>query len=94
MAPRTNVRASKGGELNGWLKPLGVRRALSRRTRNPGLRDLVGALSSRSDDFRRRWGAHNVRIHGTGVKHFHHHIVGDLTLAYETWTCAPNPASP
>jgi transcriptional regulator with XRE-family HTH domain len=48
------------------------------------LQDLVGELSTRSDDFRRRWAAHNVRTHGTGTKHFHHHIVGDLTLAYES----------
>jgi hypothetical protein len=47
------------------------------------LHDLVGELSTRSDEFRRRWGAHNVRHHGTGTKTFHHHIVGDLTLAYE-----------
>jgi hypothetical protein len=40
-------------------------------------------LSTRSDDFRRRWGAHNVRTHGAGAKHFHHHIVGDLALAYQ-----------
>nr|MDT0659943.1 helix-turn-helix transcriptional regulator [Micromonospora sp. DSM 115978] len=48
-----------------------------------GLHDLVGELSTRSDEFRRRWGSHNVRIHGTGVKTFHHHIVGDLELSYE-----------
>ncbi|MGW3982338.1 helix-turn-helix transcriptional regulator [Streptomyces mirabilis] len=54
--------------------------------RNPhdkDLHDLVGELSTRSDDFRTRWGAHNVRHHGTGTKRFHHHTVGDLTLAYE-----------
>ncbi len=51
---------------------------------NKELHDLVGELSTRSDDFRRRWGAHNVRIHGTGVKHFRHHVVGDLELAYES----------
>jgi hypothetical protein len=28
----------------------------------------VGELSIRSDDFRERWGAHNMRHHGTGVK--------------------------
>ena len=44
----------------------------------------MGESSTRSDDFRRRWGAHNVRIHGTGTKTFRHHIVGDLELAYET----------
>src|SRR5215212_7446966 len=48
------------------------------------LHDLVGELSTRSEDFRRRWNAHNVRYHGAGTKHFHHHDVGDLELAYES----------
>ena len=30
------------------------------------LHDLVGELSTRSDEFRRRWGAHDVRHHGSG----------------------------
>ncbi|WP_030980573.1 helix-turn-helix transcriptional regulator [Streptomyces sp. NRRL S-1824] len=54
--------------------------------RNPhdkDLHDLVGELSTCSDAFRTRWGAHNVRHHGTGTKRFHHQAVGDLTLAYE-----------
>lgn len=54
--------------------------------RNPhdkDLHDLIGELSTLSEEFRRRWGAHNVRHHGSGVKRFHHHVVGDLTLAYE-----------
>ncbi|SCL29139.1 Helix-turn-helix domain-containing protein [Micromonospora pallida] len=56
-----------------------------------GLHDLVGELSTRSDEFRRRWAAHNVRIHGTGVKHFHHHIVGGLALAYESMELRAEP---
>ncbi|WP_433510841.1 helix-turn-helix transcriptional regulator [Nonomuraea sp. CA-143628] len=56
-----------------------------------GLHDLVGELSTRSDDFRRRWGAHNVLIHGTGVKHVRHHVVGDLTLAYESMDLRAEP---
>ena len=48
-----------------------------------GCGSAVGELSTRSTEFRARWGAHNVRHHGTGAKRFHHHIVGDLTLAYE-----------
>ncbi|WP_433606245.1 helix-turn-helix transcriptional regulator [Dactylosporangium sp. CA-139114] len=56
-----------------------------------GLQDLVGELSTRSDEFRRRWGAHNVRIHGAGVKHFHHHVVGDLALAYESMDLQADP---
>ena len=55
--------------------------------RNPydkGLHDLVGELSTRSEEFRRRWSAHNVRYHGAGTKHFHHLVVGNLELAYES----------
>lgn len=62
--------------------------------RNPhdkDLHDLVGELSTRSDAFRTRWGAHNVRHHGTGTKHFHHHAVGDLTLAFEGLEMAAAP---
>ncbi|WP_445525722.1 helix-turn-helix transcriptional regulator [Streptomyces cyslabdanicus] len=62
--------------------------------RNPhdkDLHDLVGELSTRSDDFRTRWGAHNVRHHGTGTKRFHHHVVGDVTLAYEGLEMAAEP---
>jgi transcriptional regulator with XRE-family HTH domain len=48
------------------------------------LHDLVGELSTRSQEFRRRWSAHNVRYHGAGTKHFHHQVVGNLELAYES----------
>jgi len=56
-----------------------------------GLHDLIGELSTRSEEFRRRWGAHNVRTHGSGTKHFRHHIVGDLTLAYESLDLRAEP---
>src|SRR5574337_29270 len=54
--------------------------------RNPydrGLTDLVGELVTRSDTFRTRWAAHNVRLHRSGTKRFHHPVVGDLNLAFE-----------
>ena len=54
--------------------------------RNPhdkGLSNLIGELSTRSEQFRTWWAAHNVRFHRTGVKRFHHPVVGDLTLTYE-----------
>jgi transcriptional regulator with XRE-family HTH domain len=47
------------------------------------LSDLVGELSTRSEEFRTRWAAHNVRIHRTGAKDLHHPVVGDLSLTYE-----------
>lgn len=68
-----------------------LRTAAGKDPHDKGLHDLVGELSTRSDDFRRRWAAHNVRIHGTGVKHFRHHIVGDLILNYETMDLQAEP---
>jgi hypothetical protein len=58
------------------------------------LHELVGELSTRSEEFRRRWQAHDVRTHGSGVKHFHHHLVGDLELAYESLDLRAEPDSP
>jgi transcriptional regulator with XRE-family HTH domain len=55
------------------------------------LHDLVGELSTRSAEFRRRWGAHDVRYHGAGTKRFHHHEVGDLELAYESVDMISDP---
>jgi transcriptional regulator with XRE-family HTH domain len=55
------------------------------------LSDLIGQLSTRSDDFRRRWAAHNVRIHTSGVKLLRHPVVGDLDLPFES---VPLPADP
>jgi transcriptional regulator with XRE-family HTH domain len=47
------------------------------------LTDLIGELSTRSEEFRTRWAAHNVRRHSTGRKHFNHPIVGELHLLFE-----------
>jgi len=53
------------------------------RPRDKQLTDLIGELVTRSDAFRTRWAAHNVRFHRGGVKRIHHPVVGDLELAYE-----------
>jgi transcriptional regulator with XRE-family HTH domain len=50
---------------------------------NEGLSNLIGELSTRNENFRTWWAAHNVRFHRTGVKRFHHPAVGDLTLTFE-----------
>jgi transcriptional regulator with XRE-family HTH domain len=55
------------------------------------LSDLIGQLTIRSEEFRRRWAAHNVRIHTSGVKLLHHPVVGDLDLPFESF---PAPADP
>jgi hypothetical protein len=59
--------------------------------RDRNLSDLVGELSTQSEAFRVRWAAHNVRIHQTGSKRFHHPIVGELTLAYEMMELSADP---
>jgi transcriptional regulator with XRE-family HTH domain len=55
------------------------------------LTDLIGELSTRSEVFRVRWAAHNVRHHDAGVKRFHHPVVGALELSYDA---LPLPADP
>jgi transcriptional regulator with XRE-family HTH domain len=52
------------------------------------LSDLVGELSTRSESFRTRWAAHNVRFHDSGSKRFHHPVVGDVSLTFETMQLA------
>jgi transcriptional regulator with XRE-family HTH domain len=62
--------------------------------RNPydrALSDLIGLLSTRSDEFRVRWASHDVRFHRSGTKRFHHPLVGDLTLSYEALDLPADP---
>ena len=49
------------------------------------LSDLVGELSTQSDEFRTRWAAHNVRLHYTGSKRVRHPAVGDIDLTFEAF---------
>ncbi|OZD38965.1 transcriptional regulator [Rhodococcus sp. 06-1477-1B] len=57
------------------------------------MQDLVGELSTRSDTFRRLWGAHDVRSHGSGTKRFHHPEVGELLLSYEELAITADPGT-
>lgn len=62
--------------------------------RNPydrRLTDLIGELSTRSEQFPARWAAHNVKLHCTYVKSLHHPVVGDLTLTYEALRLSADP---
>jgi hypothetical protein len=62
--------------------------------RNPhdkDLTDLIGDLSTRSEDFRRRWADHKVRHHRTGAKRIRHPVVGDLELHFEAMTLTSDP---
>jgi transcriptional regulator with XRE-family HTH domain len=68
-----------------------MRAEAGRDPHDKGLQDLVGELSTRSETFRRLWGAHDVRTHGAGTKRFRHPVVGDLTLAYEELAITAEP---
>jgi len=62
--------------------------------RNPhdrALTDLIGELVTRSDVFRTRWAAHDVRFHRTGSKRIHHPDVGDLVFDYEALELPADP---
>jgi transcriptional regulator with XRE-family HTH domain len=62
--------------------------------RNPHdkkLIELIGELSTRSEDFRTRWAAHNVRFHRTGLKKLRHPAVGNLDLTFEAMEFPAHP---
>jgi transcriptional regulator with XRE-family HTH domain len=77
--------------------------------RNPDDRDLtelIGELTTRSEQFSALWATHNVRWHTARTQHLHHPVAGDLALAYEamdltadtgqtliTFTAAPGSSS-
>jgi transcriptional regulator with XRE-family HTH domain len=55
------------------------------------LTDLVGELCTRSEEFRTRWAAHDVRLHHTGIKQFRHPVVGEFDLNFETMQLTADP---
>ncbi len=59
-----------------------LRWAVGRDPDDRDLSDLVGELATHSEVFRSRWATHDVRFHNTGVKHFHHPVVGELSLSF------------
>jgi transcriptional regulator with XRE-family HTH domain len=57
-----------------------LRVQVGRDPRDKGLSDLVGELSTRSDDFVVRWARQNVRLHRTARKRLHNRVVGEIEL--------------
>jgi len=53
--------------------------------------ELIGELSTRSEEFRSRWAAHNVRFHRTGHKRIRHPVVGTLDLDFEAMEFPAHP---
>jgi hypothetical protein len=58
---------------------------------DPPMSALVSELRRRSEQFRNRWQAHAVALHGSGVRRIHHSRAGDLTLNFHV---LPLPLEP
>ncbi|HET6291972.1 MAG TPA: helix-turn-helix transcriptional regulator [Kribbella sp.] len=82
-----------------------LRSEAGRRPDDPVLVALIGQLSTRSQEFRTRWAAHNVRAHRSGSKVFRHPLIGEVSLPFENLTVdaaedqvltvyTPQPGSP
>src|SRR5947208_13226808 len=62
-----------------------LRAEAGRNAHDKDLSDLIGELSTRSNEFRVRWAAHNVKLHRTGTKRVRHPIVGEVTVDMEVF---------
>ncbi|WP_449373774.1 helix-turn-helix transcriptional regulator [Arthrobacter psychrolactophilus] len=58
--------------------------AAGRNPHDKDLTNLIGELSTASEDFRVRWATHDLHEHQSGVKKVHHDVVGEMELIYET----------
>jgi transcriptional regulator with XRE-family HTH domain len=58
----------------------GLRIQAGRDPRDKELSDLIGELSTRSDEFVARWGRQDVRLHRTARKRLNNRVVGDIEL--------------
>jgi transcriptional regulator with XRE-family HTH domain len=62
-----------------------LRMQAARDADDPELATLVGQLSLQSPEFRMWWASRQVSSASYGTKHYHHPLVGDLTLDCDTW---------
>ncbi|MER6441537.1 helix-turn-helix transcriptional regulator [Streptomyces sp. NPDC001185] len=58
---------------------------------DPVLTSVVSELALRSAEFRTLWAEHPVQDKTSGTKAFHHPVVGELRLTYETLRAADDP---
>ena len=68
-----------------------LRATVGRNPYDKPLSDLVGELSTRSDEFRVRWAAHDVRRHTSGCKRMRHHVIGEIELNYQSFEFPGEP---
>jgi transcriptional regulator with XRE-family HTH domain len=67
-----------------------LRTAAARDPYDRDLTDLIGELSTRSEDFRTMWASQDVTQYWGGTQYFHHPLVGDLDLDYVNFTMTAN----
>jgi transcriptional regulator with XRE-family HTH domain len=68
-----------------------LRTAAGKDPDEPQLTQLIGELSTRSEEFRVRWASHSVRQHRSGHKRINPPGVGLLELTYEGMELAAHP---
>ncbi|MFD5818421.1 helix-turn-helix domain-containing protein [Streptomyces sp. NPDC127038] len=68
-----------------------LRTETGRAPHDRALTDLVGELTTKSEEFARRWARHDVKFHRSGVKKLRHPLVGDLALPYEAMDLPADP---
>ncbi|MFD9434910.1 helix-turn-helix transcriptional regulator [Streptomyces sp. NPDC060002] len=68
-----------------------LRTEAGRAPHDSDLTGLVGELVTLSEEFRTAWAKHNVRLHHTGRKSFHHPTVGVITLDFDAMELPAQP---
>jgi len=68
-----------------------LRAEAGREPNDKALHDLIGELSTRSEEFRTLWATHNIRFTHEGLKRIHHPVVGRLDLAYRSFDITQLP---
>ncbi|MFB6680194.1 helix-turn-helix domain-containing protein [Streptomyces sp. NPDC056390] len=68
-----------------------LRTEAGRAPHDSDLTGLIGELVTRSEEFRTAWAKHNVRLHHTGRKGFHHPAVGEITLDFDAMELPAQP---
>ena len=68
-----------------------LRSSAGRNPHDDRLAGLIGELATRSDAFRVRWAAHDVKSPPSGVKTLNHPLVGEIELNYEQLSLPSDP---
>ena len=65
-----------------------LRAEAGRNSHDKSLTELIGELATKSEEFRTRWGRHNVKYHRTAQKRLRSSLAGDLQLDGEAMELA------